>query len=117
MLAAMAVLDRSLDKGVCEDTVQWDTFRTAVTNISQAAVGGLEDLVGAYKINKMFISSSMTHKFWFSCFMGGIHKQVGQVQKADRVLTIDIIHAVDRILEFEWENARRVDERKQIAEM
>ncbi len=120
MLAAMAVLDRSLDKGVYEDTVQWDTFRrtmSAVTNISQAAVGGLENSVGAYERNKMFISSSVTHKFWFSRFMGGVHKRVGQVRKPDRVLTIDIIHAVDRILESEWENAQRVDERKQIAEM
>ncbi len=52
ILAAMAVLDGSLDKGVYEDTVQWDTFRrtmSAVTNISQAAVGGLENLVGAYE--------------------------------------------------------------------
>jgi hypothetical protein len=27
MKAAIAVLDRSLDKGVYEDNVQWDTFR------------------------------------------------------------------------------------------
>jgi hypothetical protein len=49
MAVAIAVLDRSLDKGVYEDTVQWDTFRrtmSCVTNISQAAVGGLEDSVG-----------------------------------------------------------------------
>jgi hypothetical protein len=120
MKAAMAVLDRSLDKGVYEDTVQWDTFRramSAVTNISQAAVGGLEDSVGAYERNKMFISGVVTHKFWFSRFMSGVHKRVGQVRKPDRVLTIDIIHAVDRILESEWENSKRGDERKRIAEM
>jgi hypothetical protein len=49
--------------------------------------------------------------------MMGIHKRVGQVRKADRVFTIDIIHAVDRILENEWDNARRTEERKHIAEM
>jgi hypothetical protein len=32
-------------------------------------------------------------------------------------LTIDIIHAVDKILEVEWDNSRRAVERKQIAEM
>jgi hypothetical protein len=39
MKATMAILDRSLDKGLYKDTVQWDTFRRAmstVTNISQA---------------------------------------------------------------------------------
>jgi hypothetical protein len=120
MKAAMAGLDRSLDKGVYEDTVQWDTFRRAmsvVTNISQAAVGGLEDSVGAYERNRMFISGVVTHKFWFSRFMSGVHKSVGQIRKPDRVLTINVIHLVDRILESEWEHVTRGDERKRTAEM
>jgi hypothetical protein len=120
MKVALAVLDRSLDPGQYEATVQWDTFRrqmSAVTNISQAAVGGLGNSVGAYERNKMFISEAVTHKFWFSRFMIGVHKRVGQVRKPDRVLTIDIMHAVDRILEAEWENSTRVDTRKRIAEM
>jgi hypothetical protein len=49
--------------------------------------------------------------------MTGIHKRVGQVRKPDKELTIDVIHAVDRILETEWQNARRSDEKKRIAEM
>jgi hypothetical protein len=49
--------------------------------------------------------------------MMGVHKRVGQISKPDRVLTIDVIHAVDRILKSEWENARRADKQKRIAEM
>jgi hypothetical protein len=90
---------------------------STVTNIPQAALGGLEDSVGAYEQNRMSISGVVTHKFCFSFLMAGIHKQVGQVRKPDKVLTIDIIHAVDRILEKEWENTRRGEERKCIAEM
>jgi hypothetical protein len=104
MKATMAVLDRLLDKGTYEDTVQWDTFCRAMsmmTNNSQAAVGRLEDSVGAYECNHMFISDVVTHKFWYSSFMTDIHKRVGQIRKLDRVLTIDIIHAVNRILEME----------------
>jgi hypothetical protein len=85
MKATMAILYRSLDKGLYEDTVQWDTFRramSAVTNISQAAVGGLEDSVGAYERNRMFISGVVTHKFWFSRFVSGVHKRAGQVQQS-----------------------------------
>jgi hypothetical protein len=106
MAAAIDLLDRSLDKGTYEDTVQWDTFRhtmSAVSNISQASVGGLEDSVGAYERNRMFILGSVTHRFWFLRFMIGVHKRVGQVQKHDRILTIDIIHAADKILESNWE--------------
>jgi hypothetical protein len=39
MKSAIDVLDRSLDKGAYEDTVQWDTFRrsmSAITNVLQA---------------------------------------------------------------------------------
>jgi hypothetical protein len=48
MSAALAVLDRSLDKGKYETTVQWDTFRRSmsITYISQASIGGLENSVG-----------------------------------------------------------------------
>jgi hypothetical protein len=68
---------RSLDKGIYEATVQWDTFRrtmSAVTNISQACVGGLGDSVGGYERNRMLITGVVTHKFWFSRFMLGVHK-------------------------------------------
>ena len=120
MKVAIAVLDRSLDKGAYEATVQWDTFRrqmSAVTNISQAAVGGPGNSVGAYERNRMYISEVVTHKFWFSRFMQGIHKQVGQIRKPDRVLTKEIIHAADKPLEADWLNATQAAEQKRIAEM
>jgi hypothetical protein len=88
-----------------------------ITNILQATAGGLENLVGAYKKNRIFILASVTHKFWFSCFMGGMHKRVGQVRKHDRVLTVNIMQAVDRILESVWENAANAEEQKRSAEM
>ena len=76
MKGVIAVLDRSLDKGVYEDNVQWDTFRkqmSNVTNISQAGVGGLEALVGAYERKRMWISNVKSHQFWFSRFITRIH--------------------------------------------
>jgi hypothetical protein len=77
MKVAIVLLDWSLDKGVYEETVQWDTFRcsmSSMTNISQAGVGGLKESVGAYERNRMFILDVVTHKFWYSCFMTGVHK-------------------------------------------
>ena len=56
MKAAVAVLDRSIDKGTYGPHVQWATFRKlmgGVTNTSQACVGGLGNSVGAYERNKM----------------------------------------------------------------
>jgi hypothetical protein len=69
MKDAIAILDRALDKGIYEDTVQWDTFcrvMSKVTNMLQAAVGGLEDSVGDYECKRIFISGMVTHKLWVS---------------------------------------------------
>jgi hypothetical protein len=65
----------------------------------------------------MLRTDAVTHKFWCSQFMSGIHKQVRQVWKPDRVMTINIIHAADKVLEVEWDNSRRDIEQKQIAKM
>ena len=105
MAIACAVLDRSLDKGLYEEFVQFDTFRrakSALTNITQAGIGGLKDSVGAYERNKLWISESPVHSFWFNRFIVGIHRRVGDFRKQDEPITIEILHAVDQILEREW---------------
>jgi hypothetical protein len=120
MAVALATLDRSLDPGIYEEHVQWDTFRkvrSAVTNISQAGVSGLLDVVGAYERERVWISGVPTHSFWYSRFMVGLHKRVGEIRKPDRALTIDEIHVIERILETEWKNASNVQAQKKVAEM
>jgi hypothetical protein len=89
----------------------------AITNVSQASVGGLQNAVGAYERTRLWILDSSTHKFWFSRFMMGVHKCVGQIRKPDKEVTIDVLHAVDRVLEMEWQNALCPAEWKKIAEM
>jgi hypothetical protein len=109
MLVAIAVLDRSLDPGNYEDYVQFETFRrarSAVTNGSQAGVFGLTSSVGAYEKTKLWISGVPTHSFWFSRFMTGVHKRVGDERRQDRAITIDVLHAVDKILELEWRRVK-----------
>jgi hypothetical protein len=120
MKAAIAVLDRSLDKGIYEDNVQWDTFRkqmSTVTHISQALVGSLENSVDAYEQKRMWISNVVSHQFWFSCFMSGIHKRVDQIRKPDKEMSIKVLHAADDILENEWRTGRTPRQKKRIAEM
>ena len=120
MLPAIALLDRSLDKGVHSDHVQWGTFRkamSAVTNVTQAGVGGLGDSVGAYERNRTWISSAATHQFWYSRFMHGVHKRVGEVRKPDEIITIDVLHAVDKVLEAEWKKAKTVADKRRICEL
>jgi hypothetical protein len=120
MSAAIAVLDRSLAPGVYEDQVQWDTFRkvrSTITNITQAGADGLSDVIGAYERDRLWISKVPTHSFWFSRFMAGLHKRVGEVRKPDKALTIDEIHAVEKILEAEWKRSKSLQAQKRVAEM
>jgi hypothetical protein len=82
MQAAIAVLDRSLDPGVYTECVQWSTFRrtrSTIINISQAGVSGLQDSVGAYERKHVWISTVVTHQFWFSRFITGVHLQVSEI--------------------------------------
>jgi hypothetical protein len=77
--------------------VQWETFRkslSAITNIGQARVSGLSDVVGAYERNRCWISKVPTHTFWFHRFMVGIHKRVGEIRRQDEALTIDALHGI-----------------------
>jgi hypothetical protein len=47
--------------------------KAAITNISQAGVSGLQDSVGAYERKHVWISTVVTHQFWFSRFITGVH--------------------------------------------
>ena len=120
MSAAIAMLDRSLDPGRHADHVQCGVFRkvrSTITNIIQAGVGGLEDSIGACQRNKIWVTKASTQKFWFSRFMEGLHKRVGEIRMPDKILTIEEIHATDRILEREFAHARTKEDRKRISEL
>jgi hypothetical protein len=67
MQAAIAVLDWSMDPGLYEKTLQFESFRrtrSAVTNITQAGAGALGDVTGAYEKNRVWVSTVPTHRFW-----------------------------------------------------
>lgn len=121
MLPAIAILNRSLDKGVYEKQVQWATFRklrSHITNAHQASSSGLEDVIGAYDRNRSWISKVPTHTFWFTRFMEGLHRRVGEVVKPDWPVTIEVMQHIGKMLEEQWEAA--ADDfvaRKRIAEM
>jgi hypothetical protein len=90
---------------------------SAVTNVTQAGVSGLGDSVGAYERNRTWISSVSTHKFWYSRFMHGVHKRVGEVRKPDEIITIDVLHAINKTLEAAWKHAPTPELKRRICEI
>lgn len=120
MKAAIAVLDKSLDKGKYEDFVQWETFRktrSALTNLHQASVNGLMDSMMSYEVKKVWISNVPTHCFWFSRFMVGLHKRVGEVVKQNWPMPIEVLQYIDRRLDRLWMAEMDHHAKKRIAEM
>jgi hypothetical protein len=121
---ACAILDRSLRPGRNDVFVQYDTVRktrSVMTNAAQASTGGLGDVIGSYEKSRVWISSVPTHSFWFSRFMTGFHKRVGDLKKQDKAMTIDVILEVGKLLQSEWNRLGRWDTNlvgaKRIAEM
>jgi len=105
MKAALAVLDKSLDKGACEATVQWATFRrmrSAITNFYQASAEGLGDRVGACEKTKTWITGSTMFGFFFSRFMAGIHERVGERVIQDEPISIELMQCIDEHLKAKW---------------
>jgi hypothetical protein len=120
MMCAAAILDRSLDPGKNSEFVQWETFRgtrSFITNATQAGAAGLSQSVGAYEKNRMWISDVVTHSFWFTRFMEGLHKRVGEVRCQDEPISIEVLHAVEKILEREWAATQAAASRLRVAQM
>ncbi len=105
MFEAVAVLDKSLDVGRHDVHVQWGTFRKvrgAMSNLWHATPGGVEERIGAYEKSKTWITNSPTYSLWFTRFMEGVHRRVGEIVKQDEPISIEVVHAVDKILEQKW---------------
>jgi hypothetical protein len=113
MKAALLVLDRSLDLGKSADYVP----RSAVTNISQVGVSGLQDVIGAYARNRCWVSKVPTHTFWFHRFMVGVHKHVGGIRRQDEALTVYVLHEVNKTLEARWKSTTDVLVHRRLTEM
>jgi hypothetical protein len=120
MKAAIAVLDRSLDKGNYAEHVQWGTFRkvrSTITNISPAGVSGLGDTIGVYERKHLWISNVVTYQFWFTHFITRVHYRAGEIRKPDKLVTIEVLHAIQAMLESEWRRASTWSTKKRLAEM
>jgi hypothetical protein len=120
MEIAGGILNRSLNKGKYAEHVQYETCRkarSAVTNVSQAGGSGLAATIGAYEKSRLWILEVQTHSFWFTRFMTGIHRRVGEVRKQDEPITIRVLKVVKELLELDWGCSTNVRQKRRIAEM
>ena len=110
MQAAICILNHSFQPGRNEEFVQCETVRkgrSVLINAWQASAMGLSDSVGVYERIRAFISRVPTRSFWFSRFISGFHKRLGDCKRDDEPISIDIIHSIDRILEAVWNRCHK----------
>lgn len=114
MGVAVLLLKRSLDPGRNDKYVQYDTvrkLRSAATNLYQAGVNGLKDRVASFEKQKLWISEAPTQSYWFTRFMGGFHKRVGQTKRQDFPIQIITLKKLQDMWEAEWDDQGTVRER------
>lgn len=99
---AVVMLQRSLDKGKSDKTVQFETvrkIRAAASNIYHASVEGQGAMTLAKDTRKMMVTTCPTYGDFFERFVRGMHKRMGDIVRPDRalslLLTLELIKEVD----------------------
>ena len=102
---AVCVLQRSLDVGRNEATVQFSTtqkMKTAYANMWRASLEGSKSSVFSRDTAKMFTTTCPTHGDWNERFSKGMHERMGDKVKQDLGITIEQMHALMNRYEQRW---------------
>ncbi len=105
---AIVMLQRSLDKGIHDKTIQFETvrkFRSAASNIFHASVEGQGAMTKAKDSKKLMVTTCPTYGDYFECFVHGMHKRMGDIVRPDRALSIPIMLKLIDLVENDWMNA------------
>ena len=102
---AVCVLQRSLDTGRNEATIQFSTtqkMKTAYANMWRASLKGSEGSVISRDTAKLFVTTCPTHGDWSERFSKGMHERMGDKVKQDLGITIEQMHALMERYEHRW---------------
>lgn len=109
MALAATMMYRSLDAGKNDTYVQFNTVRSmraASGNYWRAAAQKGEISVMMRGQQKLTSSSSPTNSIWFENFMLGFHKRVGDVNRPDKAISIELMIAMMNRFEAQWQAAQ-----------
>jgi hypothetical protein len=105
---AIVLLQRSLDKGKHNKTIQLETlrkFRAAASNIFHASVEGQGAMTMAKDTKKLMVTTCPMYGDYFKRFMRGVHKRMGDIIKPDRALSIPIMLELLQLMDCNWNRA------------
>jgi hypothetical protein len=105
MAVATSMLMRSLDAGINEAHVQYNTvrpMRSAVHNQWRASIEGQTALVMMHGRTKLTTNTCPTNGEWFERFMLGYHKRVGDESRPDLAISIEVMVALMERFDRLW---------------
>jgi hypothetical protein len=123
MRAALGVLWRSQRPGRHEAKMKFSSIRKALalhTDLFGASARGVEGALVWRSERTLFVATeSPTDSAWFTRFMAGLKARVGERRKQDAAIPIEVMVAVQQLLEEEWIEAVEMDDaqlQRQVAE-
>jgi hypothetical protein len=66
---------------------------------------------------KTYVTNCPTYGHWFSCFMRGIHKQMGEEVRSDYALSLQVLYKILGNLDAHWSEALVIPRQKEIVEI
>jgi hypothetical protein len=121
MGVAVCILLRSLDPGRTEDTIQFSTaryLRSVFSNVYHASAEHQTGMaVMAQGTAKTYVTDCPTYGYWFSRFMRGVHKRMGEEVRSDYALSVQVLHKILGNLNVRWAEATSIPRRKEIVEI
>jgi hypothetical protein len=94
MGVAVVILERSMDKGVYKDTLQFQTarkLRSVFSNAWGASVHSMTRGVMARDTMKTFVTKCPTYCLWFERFVKGMHSRMGDDTRPDVAISIEVM--------------------------
>lgn len=120
MIPAIISLQRSLEPGKNSKTIQWHTMRntcSCYSNVVHTTPMGTGMATMTNGKRSTHYTSSATNSHWFKRFMDRSHERMGDVKVQDQALTIDILLALQDVLEDSWNSAQASKDEEAVFEI
>ena len=117
---SICMLQRSLDKGRYQPTLQFETIRkmrSAYSNVWHASRHALTTSVMARDVRKTYVTSCPSYSLWFERFIVGMHKRMGDEVHQDKAVTLEVVHKLIEGLEVEYARASGDQLKESIGDM
>ena len=105
MHMATIILIRSLDKGIYQDTIQFETarkLRSVYSNCWGASVHTLTQGVMARDTMKTYVTSCPTYSLWFERFIKGLHSRMGDDRRPDLAICSPLMKEIINIVNVDY---------------